>query len=287
MRYDRLFTKLFCQPVLLESAYRVGLEMALLSLTQGEQPAAITAQLRKVDEDRQQMRSDQLLEIKGDTAIIHIDGVIDKNLSVWDRLCLGATDLKDVDAALARVSTDRSIKNVAILCDSPGGSFPGVPETAGRVAALSSQYGKNTMAFCGDMACSACYWIAAQCDQVFAPASASVGSIGVYLALIDQSRRLEDMGLNVQELKDGKLKTAGAPWKPLSEPERDHLQERVEHIGSMFRTAVTTARPQVQPASMEGQSFIGDAPGEDFRSALDAGLIDAVKATFEEALDEF
>jgi len=137
------------------------------------------------------------------------------------------------------------------------------------------------------MACSAAYWIACQCDQVLAPASASVGSIGVYLALLDQSQRLQDMGLNVQEIKSGNLKTAGAPWKPLSESEEAHLQERVDHIGAMFRAAVTSKRPQVQQPAMEGQSFIGDTPGEDFQSALGAGLIDAVVATLEDALDEF
>jgi len=283
MRYDRLFTKLFCQPVLIESGYRVGLEMALVSLMQG-QPIDVP-QLRKVDEDRQLARSDNHLEIRGDTAIVHIDGPIDKNLSSWDRLCFGATDLNDVDKALARISSDNSIKNVLIALDSPGGSFPGVPETAGRVAALSAA-GKNTIAYCGDMACSAAYWIAAQCDQVFAPASASVGSIGVYLAIVDQSRRLEEMGLNVQELKSGDLKTAGAPWKPLTESERNHLQERVEHIGAMFRAAVTNKR-DVPEDAMEGQSFIGDAPGADFRSALDVGLIDAIVPTLEDALDEF
>lgn len=282
MRYDRLFTKLFCQPVLIESGYRVGLELALLSLMQGGE----VPQLRKVDEDGKLARSDEYLELRGDTAIIHIDGVIDKNLTMLERLCFGATDLNDVDKALARVASDNSIRNVLLALDSPGGSFPGVPETAARVAALSAA-GKNTIAYCGDMACSAAYWIAAQCDQVFAPSSASVGSIGVYLAIIDQSRRLEDMGLNVQEIKDGKLKTAGAPWKPLSEAEASHLQERVDHIGAMFRAAISRPRPQVPREAMEGQSFIGDTPGEDFKSALDHGLIDAVRPTLDDALAEF
>lgn len=286
MRYDRLFTKLFCQPVLVESSYRVGLELALLAVMQG-QPVENLPHLRKVDEDRQMQRSDNHLEIRGATALIHIDGVIDKNLSMFDRLCFGATDLNDVDKAIARVASDRSIENVLVCLDSPGGSFPGVPETAQRIADLSSRHGKNTAAWCGDMACSAAYWIAAQCDQVFAPSSASVGSIGVYLAILDQSRRLDEMGVNVQELKDGRLKTAGAPWKPLTPEEAMHLQERVEHIGALFRAAVTGPRPQIEEETMQGQSFIGASSGADFRSALDAGLIDAIVPTLEDALDEF
>ena len=131
MRFDRLYTKLFCRPVLLESATRVGFELALLSLMEGgtfEQAAAqfhgpdefrrraraafdeeradgegYSFQGRKVAPDRAKMRADGLLEMRGnDTALIHIAGTIDKNLSSWDRMCLDATDLADVDRALPR-----------------------------------------------------------------------------------------------------------------------------------------------------------------------------------------
>ncbi|MES2569606.1 MAG: S49 family peptidase [Verrucomicrobiota bacterium] len=276
MRYDRVFTKLFCQPLLLESSFRIGLEMALLSVMQGSDIAPKFG-ARKIDKERADMRSEDILEIRGDTAIIHIDGAIDKNLSALDRLCFNATDLNDVDRALARIESNNSIRNVMLAIDSPGGSVPGTPETADRIAALCET--RNVFAY-GDQMCSAAYWLASQCDQIFAPRSASVGSIGVYLAIVDQSRRLEEMGVNMQVLQSGALKTAGAPWKPLSEEERDHLQDRVEQIGEMFRDAVTEKRPQVKQASMEGQSMLGPA-------ALKAGLIDAIVPSLEAALQEF
>lgn len=276
MRYDRLFTKLFCQPLLLEGTYRLGLEMALLSVMEGK-TANIDFAARKVDGERSDQRADGLLEVNRGTAIIHIDGAIDKNLSSWDRLCFNATDLNDVDRALARVAADRTIQNVMFAIDSPGGGVPGVPETAARIAALAEQ--KNCFAYLAT-GCSAAYWIASQCDQIFASPSSQVGSIGVYLALIDQSRALDARGLKVDALQSGKLKTAGAPWKPLSETERDHLQSRVDQIGTMFRAAVTDKRPQVQPETMEGQSFIGT-------TALENGLVDCLVGSLEEAIAQF
>jgi signal peptide peptidase SppA len=276
MRYDRLFTKLFCQPVLLDQSYRLGLEMALVSLIQGH-PVEHTPEMRKTDPVRADKRADGILEIQGDTAIIHIDGAIDKNLSALDRLSMDATDLADVDRALAAVSANNEIANVMLCIDSPGGSFPGVPETAGRIADLARD--KNVFAYC-QSACSAAYWLASQCDQIFAPQSASIGSIGVYLAILDQSGRLDKLGLNMQVLQSGDLKTAGAPWKPLTESEEEHLQDRVDQIGAMFRAAVTAKRPDVEQDSMEGQSFLGPA-------ALDAGLIDAIIPSLQEALAQF
>lgn len=276
MRYDRLYTKLFCQPLLLESSFRIGLEMALLSVMRGA-PVETDFAMKKVEPERLDKRSDQLLEVRGNTAIVHIDGAIDKNLSAWDRLCFDATDLNDVDRALARIAADSTIRNVLLQIDSPGGSVPGVPETADRIAALCQT--KNVFAYC-DCACSAAYWLASSCDQIFAPRSASLGSIGVYLAIVDQSRRLEDMGLNVQVLQSGDLKTAGAPWKPLSESEGAYLQDRVDQIGVMFRAAVNLKRPQVAPETMQGQSFMGPA-------ALQAGLIDGIVGSIDDALKQF
>ena len=203
MRYEKLFTKLFCQPVLIESGYRVGLELALLSMMDGRAPLPAHDSLRKIDDDRAVKRSDQILEVRGNTAIIHIDGAIDKNLSAMDRLCFDACDLNDVDKAISRVASDSSIDNVLFAINSPGGSFPGLPETADRIADLAET--KDTIAWCGDMACSAAYWMAASCEQIVAPASASIGSIGVYLAILDQSRRMEDMGIKMQEIKSGDL----------------------------------------------------------------------------------
>jgi signal peptide peptidase SppA len=273
MRYDRIFTKLFCQPLLVEDSFRVGLEMALFSLMRGEIPST-PPMVKKVDPERSQKYADNQLEISGETAIIHIDGAIDKNLDALDRISFNATDLNDIDRAIARVASNMSIKNVMFAIDSPGGSVPGVPETATKIAALSRE--KNTAAFL-QTGCSAAYWLACQVDQVFACPSSSVGSIGVYCAIVDQSRRLEEMGVHVETVQDGKLKTAGAPWKPLSESERASIQSRINQIGEMFRAAVTSKRPDVERATMEGQSFLGQA-------ALDAGLIDHLVGDLEEAI---
>ena len=185
MRFDRFYSKLFCRPVLLEPAARVGFELALLSLMQGGSPeqAGAVFQARKIDPDLSQRRSDKILEIRGDTAIIHVDGAIDKNLSQLDRLCTDATDLNDVDNALAAVANDRTVRNVLLMFDSPGGTVTGVPETAARIAALAEQ--KNVFAYCEGMCCSAAFWLASQCTQIFSTSSAQMGSVGVYLALLD------------------------------------------------------------------------------------------------------
>jgi protease-4 len=265
MRYDRFFTKLFCSPLLLEPGARAGYERLLLSLMANAR-AEIVPAARKPGADAKKY-AEQILEVQGPTAFIHIDGAIDKHLSALDRLCFDATDLNDVDGALARVGADKTIANVLLCINSPGGTISGLPETAGRIAALAER--KNVFALIDGMGCSAAYWLASQADQVFATRSSLVGSIGVYLALLDETRWLEKEGLKIETIQDGKLKAAGASWKALTDPERAHFQSMVAQMGKLFRGEVTAKRPKLQQEHMEGQSFFGD-------EALKVGLLDAI-----------
>lgn len=287
MRYDQLFTKLFCSPLCLDAGVRAGFERVLLAYMHGqpaELPLAGTGEentrffARKVDGARADRYADSILEVDGKTAIVHIDGAIDRHLSALDRLCFDACDINDVNRALARVENDAAIENVLLAINSPGGTVNGVPETAGRIAQLATK--KNVKAFIDGLGCSAAYWLAAACDEVFATGSSMTGSIGVYLALLDKSRWMENEGLKVEAITSGTLKAAGAPWKPLSESERAHFQGIVDQIGKMFRESVNTKRPGVEQPAMEGQSFFG-------RAAFDAGLVDAVLPDLAAALRSF
>jgi protease-4 len=282
MRYARLFTKLFCRPVLLETRTRVGYEDALISLLHGEsldgRQFAFQRDARKESNSSRQERADSLLEIRGNTALVHIDGTIDKNLSAFEVECFDATDLKDVDQALAQIAASSRIENCMLVINSPGGSVTGVPETAARIAALAKD--KNVFAYTEGMMCSAAYWLAAAADQIFATPSADTGSIGVYMALLNRSEAMKKMGVSVELIKDGDLKAAGAPFKPLSEEERAHFQEQVSHIGTLFRSAVNAKRPGVTHETMQGQSFFG-------AQGLESGLVDALVPDLATALAKF
>jgi protease-4 len=277
MRYDKVFTKLFCQPVLVEASFRAGLEMALLAVMRGQIPQTPPG-VQKMDPERAVKRTDDLLEIRGPTAIVHIDGPIDKNLSGMDRISFSATDLNDVDNALGRIAKDKGIANLMLSIDSPGGSFPGVPETAMRIKMLSSIVNTATYFATG---CSAAYWLGCMTDQIFLSPSSAAGSIGCYAAFLDESVQMSLLGLKMESFQDGKYKTAGAPWKPLSNDERDYLQNRVDEIGAMFRDEVSMARPQIQRSDMEAQVYLGaDAVRLGFADQIVVGLDEAIARAF-------
>jgi protease-4 len=284
MRFDQFYTKLFCRPLCLEAGARISYEQTLLAMMKSAQAPDLAAaqaafELRKSDPTRAAKRAEGILEMRGsDTAIVHIDGAIDKHLSDLDLLCMNATDLRDVDKALAKIDGDSKIENVLLAFNSPGGGITGVPETAARIADLATR--KNVFSYTETQLCSAAYWLASGTDQIFGTASAQVGSIGVYLALIDESRALDAMGIRVETIRDGKHKAAGASWKPLSEEDKAHFQKQVSQIGTMFRGAVNQKRPAVSVDTMQGQSFFG-------REALTAGLVDGIVSDLSGALRMF
>jgi len=274
MRYDQLFSKLFCSPLCLEPGRRAAFEQVLLAHMRG---TPIPIQARKVDSLEADRYAETILEVVGKQAIIHIDGAIDRHISQLDRLCFDACDLNDVNRALARVETNSEIEDVLLVINSPGGTVSGVPETARRIADLAMK--KNVFAFIDGMGCSAAYWLAAACDQIFCAESSMVGSIGVYLAVLDASKQLEMLGLNVQTIQAGELKTAGVDWKPLTDSERVHLQDVVDEINELFRAAVTAKRT-LGNETMQGQAFFG-------ASAIEAGLVDAIVRDKDAALAQF
>lgn len=252
--YPRLFAKMFASPLMMHAPVRATFERELIAHIEGKRTMHVAPQA--MSEGERKWRQGRVFERVGSVGIISIDGVIDKRVSAFDLDCYGGVDLADVDQALSQAASDPSIKKAMLYVNSPGGSVTGTPETAARVAALAKV--KKVHAFVDVMACSAGYYIASQASKIIASPSAVIGSIGVYMAVIDATRAMELEGIAVQMISSGKFKGMGAPWKPLSDEERNMLQAQCDSIYAAFKGAVTSTRPKVKDSTMQGQWFDGE-----------------------------
>ena len=212
------------------------------------------------------------LEIFPPYAIVPIKGVIGKNLSELERYC-GSCDLHEVEEMLEAVELDPRVKTIIFAVDSPGGTSVGVPELANRIRASK----KQTIAFTDSEACSAAYWLASQCEQVIATPSASVGSIGCYIAYLDESKAYADEGLSVDVIKSGKFKGAGIPGTSLDANQKAMLQEEVSEIHDEFKTAVKAVRLFASDEAMEAKIYTG-------KKAAENGLVTGVVNGFDELM---
>jgi protease-4 len=204
--------------------------------------------------------------VRDGVAVIPVKGVISREISGMEKAC-GGFDLLDLMDLMDDAEKDETVKAIVLDIDSPGGGVTGVEEAGARIRASS----KPVIASVSGMAASAAYWLASQARAVYSTESAQTGSIGVYMALLDQTRALEAAGLRVDLIKSegSPLKAAGHPGIPLSDEQRASLQGQVDYLYNRFTAAVSSTRRRLSADATKGGTFYGTA-------AKAAGLVDSI-----------
>lgn len=219
--------------------------------------------------------------VKNGMAIIPIVGPIAKNPDIFDRVLFGmASSMQiraDFDAALA----DSAVDSIMLYIDSPGGTVDGTQELARTIYAARGT--KPVVAFSDGLIASAAYWIGAAADRLYISGDTVwAGSVGVIATHVDLSEADRQAGIKVTEIVAGKYKNIGSPNEPLTTEGRAYIQERVDHIYSVFVSDVAQFRGTTPEAVIEnmadGRIFVG-------KNAITAGLVDGM-ATIEQIADK-
>lgn len=208
-------------------------------------------------------------------AAVELHGIIGKNLSAMEMEC-GGCDLACVEENLTSALADPMVAAVVLDIDSPGGTVSGVAEFARKIGLLSTAAGKHVIAYASGQCCSAAYWIACGCAQILCSPSSDVGSIGVYIALMDSSENWAQEGYKLVLIKAGEYKAAGIEGSTITPAQIALWQSEVDYIYGFFMGAVQSARPGVAVETMQGQTFFG-------QRAVDALLVDGLADDVETA----
>ncbi len=206
-------------------------------------------------------------EVDGQTiAIINIEGCIGYNLPEWQKL-FGMVDMADTSYLLDMAKNLDEVDGILLYVGSAGGSVTHVPEVAKQVQETRAD--KPIMVYTDTLNCSAAYYISAGATCIYASESSDIGSVGVYMALLDSSEMYKKLGYHVELIKAGKFKASGLSGMPLEDGQRAELQRGVDHLYNLFINHIKDNRPQVSTDTMQGQCFFG---GE----ALELGLVDSI-----------
>ena len=184
-------------------------------------------------------------------AVISVQGTLGMRVGMLDRVS-GMTDYLDLQSAIEDAINDGQVEGIILTIDSPGGTANGAPETGTLIKETSKRI--PVLAYTDTQMASAAYWLAVQSHMIIATESARVGSIGVYLALLDESRAYENAGYKQEMFATGKYKGMGYPGLPLTQEQKDHLQASVDEIFDDFKATVLENRP-VSLEAMQGQTF--------------------------------
>ncbi|MDP3459073.1 MAG: S49 family peptidase [Hyphomonas sp.] len=182
-----------------------------------------------------------------------------------------------IAAALRQAFADDRVRGIFIRFETPGGVVDdGIDEVSEILRGnREAAGGKPVWGFC-DVAASAGYWIASQCDRLIASRTGIVGSIGAVMIHTEYSGMLAKDGIRVTPIQFGAQKTAGNMFQELSETAAADMQAWVDQAGRDFVAAITLGRPALDEQTClatEARIYTGhhDDPA---RSALGLGLVD-------------
>lgn len=305
MSYPRIFERVYMSPLCVHPSRFASIHAFLLPRLMGQQALEMptAAQPPKLDPQSGEVRPTRsnvsgkrqqkagpiydhwtgrmidprfYTEPRPGVAVVPLYGAVAKNLSAWEEACGGGTDINAFETAIRQARAAEDIHTLILDIDSPGGSATGIAELGGLIAATAQE--KTVYTFTDATMASAAYWLGSQANEVFAAASATVGSIGTYIAWLDPAVKMELEGIKLRLYAEGEHKGMGLPGRPMSKADDAHLKALVKEINDEFTGAVRAARGDVADSTMQGQSFTG-------RSALGLGLIDGIIPSFEDLLD--
>ena len=191
-------------------------------------------------------------------AIISIVGSL-VNRGAWIGSYSGMTSYEGIRHQLASAAKDGSIHSVLLDIDSPGGEAVGAFETGEDVRRLNAI--KPVSVFVNGLCCSAAYAIASQAGRIEAGSSSMLGSVGIVMMHVDQSKRLHDMGIKPTFIYAGSGKVDGNPFEPLSKETKADLQADVDKLYDMFVNHVAAGRKGTLTANylrkIGAKTFIG------------------------------
>jgi protease-4 len=157
---------------------------------------------------------------------------------------------------------------VLVEINSPGGT----PVAAERIATRLHDSSLPVVTLIGDVAASGGYLVAAAGDHVIASPMSDVGSIGVNMSYVEQSKQNEEEGLTYVQLTSAEFKDAGTPNRAITDAERERFQADLDLVHQEFVKLVATYRDLDENVVTE----LADGSSMPGIRALENNLIDSL-----------
>jgi protease-4 len=192
------------------------------------------------------------------------------------RSSLGALAVRD---RLRELRKETSVKGVLLQINSPGGTVGASKELYEAVMELREA--KPVVVSMLDVAASGGYYAASAATKIYANQGTLTGSIGVILNSLSFRELIGRVGIESRTFKTGEFKDILSPYRALTDPEKQILQDLLQSTYESFISDVAKGRNldlgKVRKLA-DGRIYTGN-------QAKENGLVDAV-GTQNDALQE-
>lgn len=180
---------------------------------------------------------DPIASVAGDIGCITIRGPLTYRTTGWEAFCGGFSYEMMLEQAEELIES--GVKTVVLDIDSGGGEAYACFESVDELRAMCDQANVDLLCYIDGNACSAAYAIACACDEVVINPFGEAGSVGVLIALYNDSKALEQAGYERTFITDGTDKVPFADDGSWREGFLEDLQARVAELGDAFRAHVS------------------------------------------------
>ncbi|MGB6926411.1 S49 family peptidase [Psychrobacter sp.] len=210
--------------------------------------------------------SEPTYTVENGVATIDVRGLLVPETS-RDYRSWGVTGYANLADYIQQANDDYTVTSIVLDIDSGGGYVAGLD----GITETIYQSAKPVETFVSGDMYSAAYWLGASTSKVTASKQSGIGSIGVYVVHTEESGWLERYGEKVSLFRSGKWKAAFNSFMPLTDDEKQRLQEGVDESASVFFNHVAAQR-NVDAKTVKGWE------GDVFTAvkAKELGLIDAI-----------
>ncbi|APJ03797.1 signal peptide peptidase SppA [Silvanigrella aquatica] len=186
---------------------------------------------------------------------------------------------ENVIQKLNNARDDKNAIGILFEVNSPGGSVVASQEIYDTIKDITKQ--KPIVTYVREVAASGAYYSSASSSKIVANRGSIIGSIGVIMNGFEADKLIQFLKVNPVVIKTGALKDTGSPTRPMTEKDKQYLQELIEETRMQFADDVKQARK----TSDSTMKFMSDGRVILGPQALNLKLVDAV-GTKQTALEQ-
>lgn len=228
---------------------------------------------------KSKQKEERYLNYNSDTKVgtISVEGPITYKSTGWEALCGGCSYESVVEQFNSMA--DMGAKTIILWADSGGGEAYGMMETGRYLRKRADEAGIKILTYVDGLSASACYGLSCIADEVIANPNAEVGSIGVVVRLINDSKALEQKGYERTFVYAGGNKVPFNDEGEFREEFLADIQGKVNSLYEEFTAYVSEMRdiPVDQVKGTEAKVFMA-------KDSISLGLVDKIM-THEEFMD--